>query len=185
MAVAYRRLRILTPNLGAHYGVVDDEYRPHELASRRLEVRFFGRAQAETTSAQYASSIALFLTWAQQSGQTSSRQREPFICSWPTSRQNLRRPGEMPARHEQRAAPTVSSSPCASFTDSRSQRVFYRRDFSATYTSSPTSESSIRREARVSGTDAVSPDAQRHLTRRPQLKLPRSSMPPRPPAIGS
>ena len=68
MAVAYRRLRILTPNLGAHYGVVDDEYRPHELASRRLEVRFFGRAQAETTSAQYASSIALFLTWAQQSG---------------------------------------------------------------------------------------------------------------------
>ncbi|WP_227008190.1 hypothetical protein, partial [Pseudarthrobacter sp. AB1] len=64
MAVAYRRLRILTPNLGAYYGVVDEEYRPHELASRWLEVRFFGRAQAETTSAQYASSIALFLTWS-------------------------------------------------------------------------------------------------------------------------
>ena len=68
MAVAYRRLRILTPNLGAYYGVVDDQYRPHELASRWLEVRFFGRAQAETTSAQYASSIALFLTWAERSG---------------------------------------------------------------------------------------------------------------------
>lgn len=68
MAVAYRRLRILTPSLGAYYGVVDEEYRPHELASRWLEVRFFGRAQAETTSAQYASSIALFLTWAHQSG---------------------------------------------------------------------------------------------------------------------
>lgn len=68
MAVAYRRLRILTPSLGAYYGVVDEEYRPHELASWWLEVRFFGRAQAETTSAQYASSIALFLTWAHQSG---------------------------------------------------------------------------------------------------------------------
>ncbi|MHA7220955.1 tyrosine-type recombinase/integrase [Arthrobacter sp. RHLT1-20] len=68
MAVAYRRLRILTPSLGAYYGVVDEGYRPHELASRWLEVRFFGRAQAETTSAQYASSIALFLTWSQQSG---------------------------------------------------------------------------------------------------------------------
>ena len=68
MAVVYRRLRILTPNLGAYYSVVDEEYRPHELTSRWLEVRFFGRAQAETTSAQYASSIALFLTWAQQSG---------------------------------------------------------------------------------------------------------------------
>lgn len=68
MAVVYRRLRILTPNLGAYYSVVDDQYRAHELASRWLEVRFFGRAQAETTSAQYASSISLFLTWAQQSG---------------------------------------------------------------------------------------------------------------------
>jgi hypothetical protein len=68
MAVAYRRLRILTPSLGAYYGVVDEEYRPHELASRWLEVRFFGRAQAETTSAQYAGSIALFLTWSRQGG---------------------------------------------------------------------------------------------------------------------
>lgn len=68
MAAVYRRLRIRTPSLGAYYGVVDEEYLPHELASRWLEVRFFGRAQAETTSAQYASSIALFLTWAQQSG---------------------------------------------------------------------------------------------------------------------
>lgn len=68
MTVVYRRLRILTPSLGAYYCVVDEEYRPHELASRWLEVRFFGRAQAETTSAQYASSIALFLTWAQHSG---------------------------------------------------------------------------------------------------------------------
>ncbi len=68
MAAVYRRLRIRTPSLGAYYGVVDEEYRPHDLASRWLEVRFFGRAQAETTSAQYASSIALFLTWAQHSG---------------------------------------------------------------------------------------------------------------------
>jgi hypothetical protein len=45
MAVVYRRLRILTPNLGAYYSVVDEEYRPHELASRWLEVRFFGRAR--------------------------------------------------------------------------------------------------------------------------------------------
>jgi hypothetical protein len=51
VAVAYRRLRILTPSLGAYYGVVDEAYRPHELASRWLEVRFFGRAQPETTSA--------------------------------------------------------------------------------------------------------------------------------------
>jgi hypothetical protein len=43
------------PNLGAYYGVVDEEYQPHGLASRWLEVRFFGHAQAETTSAQYAS----------------------------------------------------------------------------------------------------------------------------------
>jgi integrase/recombinase XerD len=66
--VGYRRLRIVTPGLGAYYGVVDEDYRPHELASRWLEVRFFGRAQAETTSAQYSSSVALFLTWSQQTG---------------------------------------------------------------------------------------------------------------------
>ena len=67
MAVAYRRLRIMTPSVGTYYGVVDDNYRPHVLASRWLEVRF-GRAQAETTSAQYSSSVALFLTWAQRTG---------------------------------------------------------------------------------------------------------------------
>jgi hypothetical protein len=37
MAVAYRRLRILTPSLGAYYGVVDEEYRPHDLASGGLK----------------------------------------------------------------------------------------------------------------------------------------------------
>lgn len=66
--MGYRRLRVVTPCIGSYYAVVDDEYRPHELASRWLEVRFFGRAQAETTSAQYASSVALFLTWAEQTG---------------------------------------------------------------------------------------------------------------------
>ena len=58
----------MTPSIGTYYGVVDDNYRPHVLASRWLEVRFFGRAQAETTSAQYSSSVALFLTWAQRTG---------------------------------------------------------------------------------------------------------------------
>ena len=48
--------------------MVDEDYRPHELASRWLEVRFFGRAQAANTSAAYATSVALFLTWAQDSG---------------------------------------------------------------------------------------------------------------------
>lgn len=66
--MSYRRLRITTPDLGAYYGVVDVDYRRHELASRWLEVRFYGRAQAETTSAAYASSVALFLTWAEQTG---------------------------------------------------------------------------------------------------------------------
>lgn len=66
--MGYRRLRIVTPGLGAYYGVVDEDYRPHEFASRWLAVRFFGRAQPETTSAQYSSSVALFLTWSQQTG---------------------------------------------------------------------------------------------------------------------
>lgn len=66
--VGYRRLRIVTPSIGTYYAVVDDDYLPHELASRWLEVRFFGRAQAENTSAQYASSLAMFLGWAQKAG---------------------------------------------------------------------------------------------------------------------
>jgi site-specific recombinase XerD len=66
--VGYSRLRVVTPSIGTYYAVVDDDYRPHQLASRWLEVRFFGRAQAETTSAQYASSLALYLAWSEQSG---------------------------------------------------------------------------------------------------------------------
>ncbi|MDE3207198.1 MAG: tyrosine-type recombinase/integrase [Acidobacteriota bacterium] len=38
------------------------------MASRWLETRYFGRAQAETTSAEYASSVALFLSWAELTG---------------------------------------------------------------------------------------------------------------------
>lgn len=66
--MGYRRLRILTPSIGNYYAVVDDDYVSHELASRWLEIRFFGRAQAENTSAQYASSLALFLGWVEQTG---------------------------------------------------------------------------------------------------------------------
>jgi integrase/recombinase XerD len=66
--VGYQRLRIDTPSIGSYYAVVDDEYVPHALVSRWLEVRFFGRAHAETTSAQYASSLALFLGWVERTG---------------------------------------------------------------------------------------------------------------------
>ena len=66
--MGFRRFRIHSPTAGSYYCVVDDEYQPHELASRWLEVRFLGRAQSTNTSATYATSVALFLTWAQDSG---------------------------------------------------------------------------------------------------------------------
>jgi site-specific recombinase XerD len=53
--------------------VVNDQYELHVLASRWLEAGFFARAQAENTSASYASSIALFLDWAESTGRDLSR----------------------------------------------------------------------------------------------------------------
>jgi integrase len=61
--VTYRRLRITTPDLGAFYSVVDEHYEPHELASAWLRTRIYAAGHSESTSAEYASSLASYLTW--------------------------------------------------------------------------------------------------------------------------
>lgn len=43
--------------------IVDNDYGPQELASSWLRSRYFAGAHAEPISAEYASSIALCLTW--------------------------------------------------------------------------------------------------------------------------
>ena len=65
-------MRIHSPGAGSYYAVVNDQYELHVLASRWLEAGFFARAQAENTSASYASSIALFLDWAESTGRDLS-----------------------------------------------------------------------------------------------------------------
>lgn len=52
--------------MGCYYAVLDEDYERHVLASRWLESRFFSGAHSESTSAQYASSISIFLNWAEQ-----------------------------------------------------------------------------------------------------------------------
>jgi integrase/recombinase XerD len=62
----FRRHAIRTPRLGCYYSVLDEDYDQHALASRWLESRYFSGAHSESTSAQYASSISIFLNWAEQ-----------------------------------------------------------------------------------------------------------------------
>lgn len=59
----FRRLPIITPDLGTFYSVVDDEYQPHSVASAWLRHRFYAGGHSELTNAEYASSLALYLTW--------------------------------------------------------------------------------------------------------------------------
>ncbi|WP_079941771.1 tyrosine-type recombinase/integrase [Paenarthrobacter ureafaciens] len=66
----FRRQAVRTPGMGCYYCVVDENYDQHELASPWLESRFFSGAHSESTSAKYASSISLFLSWAERTRRT-------------------------------------------------------------------------------------------------------------------
>ena len=58
--------------MGCYYCVVDENYDQHEVASPWLESRFFSGAHSESTSAKYASSISLFLSWAERTRRTEA-----------------------------------------------------------------------------------------------------------------
>jgi integrase/recombinase XerD len=111
-----------------YWTVIDSDYRIVQPVDEFLQHLFFGRDLAANTTAAYAGSLVLFLTWLDRSrlGLEEAPSRlgrfMTFLRYYDSSKpQQLVGPGVSPVRGGRRG--TRSWRPSGSFTDSRSNAV--------------------------------------------------------------